>query len=761
MKDHVTDNPTLLSPTRRGFIVTMLGAGGALVFGTMRSEAADLGSTPWSGPLVEGAQEFTPWLAISPDGKVTVYVAHPDIGNGVVTQSVSYIYEELSPRWEDIKAEYASPQRNYELNNFYGDVGGPLAYFSGRSTSEPRRIAYMTAAATAREQLKAAAAASWEVDIGEITVSDGILSHEASGNSASFGEFLAAAADITLDFEPQPKPREEWTFLGKATPAKIQIPQIVTGKAVYGMDVDVPGKVYAALRQSPVMGGQLKSFDFEAIRHMPGVRAAVEVKPNDPGEPNRVEPPFPFGLAPLQSAVAVIADHYWQARTALDAMPIEWDDGPGAKWTDTEMMNEAARAALREEGDVLLSVGDVEADFEKGGTIVEAEYLTPYCDQVTMEPMNGTCLVTEDRVEMWHPSQHTEMAWAMAVQQTGVDPANVEVHQTYVGGGFGRRVFSEDARMVAAVAQQYPGVPVHTIWSREESIRQGRFRPLMAGYLKARLGDDGLPTSLFARVSGGPGFFSTGIADTAFPLVIENTQIETKVVEDFHILTGPYRGPGYNSTIFFIESFIDEMAHAAGQDSLDYRIALYSKWSDPGWVKVLEELRDKSGWGSELPAGQARGVAIGNWGMGGRTGAGTTCGAVVHAEVSQGGELTIHRIDVAFDSGRVMNTDAVRAQLEGGTIFGLNMAMNEGLNIRNGRIVEGNYDEYPMLRIGDIPEIHIHFGGLTDAERYDEIGEPPIGPVGPALASAVFQITGKRMRTQPFRDYDLSWGGAV
>jgi len=759
MKDHVITGP--LQMNRRGFIVSMLGAGGALVMGSLQAGAAELGARPWEMPLAEGAQEFTPWLAVAPDGKVTVYAAHPDVGNGVVTQAASYVYEELAPRWDDIQVEYASPNRNYKLDNFYGNVGGPLAYFAGRSTSEPRRVAYMTAAAGARERLKAAAAAEWGVDAAAITVAEGMLAHEGSGNSAPFGDFLAAAAAVTLDSEPEPKPREEWTFLGKETPAKIQLPQIVTGKAVYGMDVQVPGMVYAALRQSPVMGGRLKSFDFEAIRDMPGVRAAVEVVPNDPGEPNKVEPPFPFGLAPLQSAVAVIADHYWQARTALDALPVEWDDGPGAKWTDTRMMNEAAFAATGTEGDVLLSVGDVEADFARGGTIVEAQYLTPYCDQVTMEPLNGTCLVTEDRVEMWHPSQHTQMAWAMAAQQTGVDPDNIEVHQTFVGGGFGRRVFSEDARMVVAVAQQYPGVPVHTIWSREESMRQGRYRPLMAGMLKARLGDDGLPTALLARLSGGPGFFSSGMADVAFPLVIENAQVESVVVPDFHILTGPYRGPGYNSTIFFIESFIDELADAAGQDPLDYRIALYSKWSDPGWVKVLEELRDKSGWGEPLPAGQARGVAIGNWGMGGRTEAGTTCGAVVHAEVSQGGQLTLHRIDVAFDSGRVMNRDAVKAQLEGGTIFGLNMALNEGLNIRNGRIVEGNYDQYPMVRIGDIPEIHVHFGGLTDNDRFDEIGEPPIGPVGPALANAVFQITGKRMRTQPFREYDLSWGGAA
>lgn len=756
MKDNIA--PQI---SRRSFMISVMGAGGALVMGSLKAEAAYTDVSPWTKPLAEGAQEFTPWLSIAPDGTVTVYVAAPDIGNGTLTQALSFVFEELAPRWDDLKAEYASTNLNHKLQNFYGNVGGPLAYFSGRSTGAHRREAYMTAAAGARERLKAAAGAAWGVDPGEIMVSDGMLSHAASAQSAPFGDFLDAAASVTLAAEPAPKPREEWTFLEKSSPAKVQIPQIVTGKAVYGIDVRLPDMVYAALRQSPVMGGRLVSYDFEAIRDMPGVRAVVEVVPNDPGEPNRIEPPFPFGGAPTQSAVAVIADHYWQARTALDALPIVWDDGPGAKWVDTEMMNQAAHAALDGEGSVDLSVGDVEAEFAKGGTIVEASYLTPYCEQMPMEPLNGTAIVTDTHVEMWHPSQQSQMAFSVAVQQTGADPANVEMHQTFVGGGFGRRVFSDDARMVVAVAQQYPGVPVHTIWSREEATRQGRYRPLMAGRMKARLGDDGYPTAMEVHISGGPGFFTLGMADTALPLVVPNTHVESHVVPDFHILTGPYRGPGYNSNIFFVESFVDEMAAAAGIDPLDYRVELYGRWSDPGWVKILENLREESGWGSPLPEGQARGVAIGNWGMGGRPEHGTTCGAVVHAEVSRSGDLKIHRIDVSFDTGRVFNRDAVQVELEGGTIFGLNMSLNEGLNIRNGRIVEGNYDEYPMLRMGDIPQINVHFGGLTDADRHDEIGEPPVGPVGPALANAIFAITGKRLRTQPFREHDLSWGGAA
>lgn len=431
--------------------------------------------------------------------------------------------------------------------------------------------------------------------------------HAASCKSLPFGGLVAAAAQIHLDKEPSPKPRDPWTFLGIEHPAKIQWPLILAGMAVFGMDVRVPGMVE-------------------------------------------------------------------------------------------------------------LSLGDVDAQFAKGGTIVEAHCLTPNCERMPMEPLNGAVLVTPGKVELWHPWQHTQMALSVAVQETGVAPENVTVHQTFVGGGFGRRVFSDDAR--TAVAKGYPGVPAHTIWSREETTRQGRYRPLMAAYLKARLGVDGLPIAMLARISGGPGFFTTGMTDTAFPLEIENVQGERAVVLDFHVLTGPYRGPGYNSNIFCIESFVDELATAAKQDTLEYRIKIYSKWADKGRVQVLHELKAKSGWGAPLPKGQACGVAIGNWGMGGKAEAGTTCRAVVLAEVSQDGKVKVRPVDVAFDTGRVFNTDPVRVELESGTLFGPNMAFNDGLHIKDGAIVKGNYDENPLIRIADTPEINIHFGGLTDAQRY-------------------------------------------
>ncbi|GGF62432.1 aldehyde dehydrogenase [Azorhizobium oxalatiphilum] len=752
----MTDVPTL---SRRGFVLSLLAASGALVIGTRPILAAVVDAEPWTKDTPTGAHEFTPWLSIAPNGQVTVMVTTPDIGNGVVTQALSFVYEELGARWDDLRAQYASTSSDYALGGVYSKVNGSIGYFGGRSTSDERRITYMTAAANARERLRHAAAAQWNVPVGEVEARDGLIHHAASGRSTPFGALLAHAASVALPEDPKPKRREEWTHLGKDSPAKVQNPLVVSGAAVYGIDVKIPGKVYAALRQSPVMGGRLKSYDFESIRHMPGVRTVVEIKPTPANEKNILPSPFPMETTRIQAAVAVIADHYWQARTALDALPIEWEDGPGGKWENTQAMADAAMAVLdKPGGKVDFQAGDARADFAKGGKIIDASYLTPYCEHMPMEPLNGTALVTDKTVELWHPSQHTQMAFTLAVQQTGFAPENVTVHQTFVGGGFGRRAYGDDARMVVAVAQQYPGVPVHTIWSREESTRQGRYRAMVAGRLKARLGEDGLPTAFEAHGSGGPGMNFRGVSDTVFPQIVPNAHVETHILPDLHVLNGPYRGPGYNSGAFIMESFVDELANAAGVDPMEYRIRLYAKWQDKAWVKVLEELRDKSGWGQPLPKGQARGVAIGNWGMRGKPFAGTTCGAVAHAEVTQDGKLTIHRLDIAFDSGRILNRDAVRAELEGGAIFGLNMSLNEELNVEHGRIVEGNFHEYPMLRIGDIPQLHIHFGGLSDNERYYEIGEPPVGPVGPSVANAIFAVTGKRLRTTPFRKQDLRWG---
>ncbi|MDB5423995.1 MAG: Isoquinoline 1-oxidoreductase beta subunit, partial [Phenylobacterium sp.] len=632
-----------------------------------------------------------------------------------------------------------------------------LGFFAGRSTSAGRLKPLLQAGASARERLKLAAAQTWKVPVSEVEAKESVLTHRRTGRKLRYGQVAALAATVVLDKEPTPKPRSQWTLLGKATPGKINNAAIVKGAAQYGMDVRLPNMLYAALLQSPVQGGRLKSYDFEAIRKMPGLHSVVVVDPAEPRAKLPFAAPLPISSSVAQSAVAVVADHYWQARKALEALPVVWDDGDGARWKTTEQMQDAALAACDAPGKVATKVGDAPAALAAGkGLLVEAAYLTPYCDHVAIEPLNGTAMVTPERVDLWHPSQHSQQAFCVAAEESGVDPKNVYVHQTFVGGGFGRRVFGDDVRMVVAVAKKVPGRPVHVIWSREEVIRQGRYRPLEAAKLTARLDEHGMPAAIRARTAGAS-FGLTGLNDSVYAGgAIPNFQVESANLP-IHLLTGPYRGPGYNSNAFIIESFIDECAAAAKIDPLEYRLKLLAAWPDPYWAKCLKEVAVQSGWGGKLPRGQGRGVAISNWSGGGKPNAGTTVAAVARVEVSKTGVLSVRQIDLAMDPGGIVNQDAVLTQLEGGAIYGLNMTLNEGLTVKDGRIVESNYHDYPMVRMGDVPTLRVHFGGVSNGERFSEAGEAPVGPIGPAIANAIFAATGKRIRQTPFRKQDLSW----
>ena len=747
--------------SRRSFLIStaVVGGGFAIGFQLSPSRADDMSDkdAPW--PKDTRAPEVSPWLVIAPDNTITVRTPSTEIGNGVATQLAMTIAEELNVDWSKMKIEFASMMRNAAENGVYDAPFETkmMATFAGRSTTEEHLKLGLQVGASARERLKAAAAAQWKVPVTEIATANSVLTHTPTGRTLKYGDVAAKAGAIKLAQEPAPKPRSEWKILGKAMPGKLNNPSIVDGTAVYGMDVRVPGMVYAALRQSPAHGGKIKKFDASVAKKMPGVLAVVTVDPSESlSAPDQKQAPFMGAAASaVQPAIAVIAEHYWQARKALDAVQVEWDAGPGGKWKTTEVMNKAAYDLLDQKGLTEMMPGDVSA-IDQQEKIIEGSYLTPYCDHATMEPLNGTALVTADRVEIWQPTQIADMSYRTAADEAGLKLDKVVLHQTYVGGGFGRRDFGDDTRMVVAVARKFPGRPVHVIWSREESIRQGRYRTLAAAKLRAGLDKKtGLPVALHARIAGAE-FGSGGLSDTPYAFKAKNLKIESAKLP-FNLLTGPYRGPGHNSFAFVSETFIDECAHAAGIDPVQYRLKLLEGHPDKGWVACLKEASTKAGWGKSLPRGTGMGVAIANWGNGGKVPGGTTVCAVATVEVSKAGKLKVHQIDVAFDCGGILNRDAVVTQLVGGTLFGLNMSLNEGLNINNGHIVEGNYDEYPMVRMADTPKINIHFGGLSGHERFSEIGEPPVGVVGPAVGNAIFAATGKRLRSTPFRLEDISW----
>jgi isoquinoline 1-oxidoreductase beta subunit len=731
--------------TRREFIVATSVIGGGMAL-ALRPGTCDAAQLP-------AAAELTPWLVIGADNIVTVRVPGPESGTGNSTQAALFVAEELPCDWNDVRVELISFTRNTRDGNLYLGATGIWSTFAGAGASGQVMKALMQAGASARERLRAAAAMQWRVPAKDVEVKAGVLSHARSGRRARYGEMAARAATVKLPQEPVPKPREQWTLLAKQAPPQVHARSVVNGTSVYGMDVRVPGMLQAALLQCPVHGGRLRSYDFEKIKGMPGVRGIAVV---DPDEPRReIAKPAHWANTKAQSAIAVVAEHYWQARKALAALPVTWDLGTGAQWKTTQQLYDALHARLKEPAEDLRSdTGDAPRLIDANANVVEAEYHTPLCDHATMEPLNGAACVSADRVDLWHPAAMVLQALAVATEETGVPAANIHYHQTLVGGSFGRRVNCDDVRMVVAVAKKFPGTPIHVIWSREETFRQGKFRDLQAVRMRAALDADGLPQALVAHVAAWkPVMF--GMSDAVYVQgAIPNVRIETSNVET-HILTGQYRGPGYNSHCFFMESFIDECAARARVDPLEYRLRLLARWPDAAWRKCLQVAAERSGWGAPLPEGQGRGIAIGNFGGDGKPQAGMTVAAVATVEVSEAGDLRVRSIDIAFDCGQVLNMDAVRAQLEGSAVFGLNMSLNEEITIENGAVVEGNFDRYPMLRLADVPKINIHAEALSGHERYANAGEAGVGVIGPAIGNAIFAATGVRVRSMPFRKHAL------
>jgi isoquinoline 1-oxidoreductase beta subunit len=735
---------------RREFLVSTAIVGGGLALG--------IGSGIARTAAAAGV-ELSPWIEIAPDDIVTIRAPEPEIGNGAMTQIAMTVTEELNCDWKNVRVVNASVQRNHLENGVY--AVGFQPFFGGHSTQPPRFAHGLQLGASARERLKAAAAARWSVPIADVQASESKLTHKASGRTLRYGEVAAEAAKIQLAEEPKPKPRAEWRLIGKASPAKLSIPDVTRGTAIYGIDVKLPGMVHAALMQAPVQGGRLKSHQPEAVLKMPGVRAVVVIDPSaTKGSPVPQKSTFGFDDTRAQSGVAVIADHYWQARTALEALPVEWEAGPGGQWTDDGKIYAAAVALLGKPGNrTLKTLGDVAT--ATGKRVVEASYGTPYCDNAPMEPLNATALVTADSAEVWAPTQDVQQAYWVTIDETGLPPEKVKFHPTLVGGGFGRRTQGDDVRMAVAVARQFPGKPVKLIWTREETFRQGRYRTPIVSRFRGVLDDaTGLPQAITGDcvyVGSRPPFqLPLGFSDQPYfnSGIIPNVML-TGGNLPVALLNGAWRGPCYNSHVFNVETFIDECAIAASIDPLAYRLKLLANW-DASWSDCLRVAAEKAGWGKPLPKGEGLGIAISCWPVASARRNGSVVATVARVAVSPEGEVKVRQIDVAFDCGSVANPDAVRAQVEGGTLFGLNAVLNEQLTVKDGAIVEGNFDEYPMIRMADVPVVNVHFDALSGHERMAIIGEAPTGPIQPAVGNAIFAATGKRVRQTPVRKLNFS-----
>jgi isoquinoline 1-oxidoreductase beta subunit len=598
---------------------------------------------------------------------------------------------------------------------------------------------------------------------------DSVITPAPRGRRTTYGAVAARAAKTAL---PDPskikiKGPDQFTLIGTEQKNR-DVPLKVTGKAIYGIDVELPGMLYAAARACPVFGGTVKSFDFNAIKDRPGVHSVVKFDGGTGQETGGVRKFVSGGMA-------VVADSWWRAKTALDLLPIEWDLGPNASRNSEEMWK-ADFESIRQPGTVVLEEGgSYEAARRKAAKVVEATYTVPYLAHARMEPGNATAIVTPDRVDLWTGDQSPDLALVRAAQSAGVTPDKVFVHTTFLGGGFGGGGASDQVHQAIAVAKTLNGRPVKLIWSREEDMRAGeKYRPMGVGRFEAALDADGWPLGISIQTTGDrydgngtpAGTYKHPVAEQQvrglheLPYFSPTTYYEARTLNS-HVPVGFRRSTGSGVNVFYLESFIDELAHAAGHDPYEYRrelIVRNTKFRDrDDWLKALDLVANISDWGAPLPQGWARGIGIDDRRRPSRATI-ALCAEVVTISVSRQGELRLERVDCVFDEGfSFVNPLSVRKQIEGQIAWALSDALWQEITVDKGRVVQENFHQYRVARMADYPpRINIQFL-KTNNKWISGVGEEAIPQIAPAIAQAIFKITGKRIRSLPFGKQDLRW----
>jgi isoquinoline 1-oxidoreductase subunit beta len=726
---------------RRQFVVTALAAGGGMALGfALPKSSAKVSGRPWESLAGKSDIEVGPWVVIAPDDTVTLRIGQSEMGQGVITSCAKLLAEELECDWSKVRAEYVSVNRHFRENKVYKRL-----VTTSSSSVRLGRPYLQQAGASARERLMAAAAQTWSAPRAELAVKDGVITHTPTGRTLRYGQVAQKAAAIKLPAEPPIKTPDQYTLLKKPTKL-LETPPKVDGSAVYGIDVRLPGMLYAAAKASPVFLGKMKKYDADAVKNRPGVHSVVA-----------------FSGPEIEAGAAVVADSYWHAKTALDMLPIEWDEGAHGN-DNSEDFFKRSRAALDQPGaKVVTKIGDAEAALKNASRVVEAVYEVPYLDHAVMEPYNCTAQVTPDRVDIWVGSQEPERATEDASKITGVPVENIYLHNCFLGGGFGRRGNQDDVRQAVMIAKQLGGRPVKVIWSREETMRHGYYRPMRVSRFRAALGPDGAPLAWTTRLIGVdenyPGDEQTIRGLHRLPYRAPN-QLFDYHLQKTHVPTGPWTSVGRSQNEFFLETFVDELAHAAGKDPYQYRRALL----DPSpqfplgkaWIQVLDAVAEKSGWGKPLPKGTGMGIAIGDSRRVSRTEI-TICAVAARVSISQKGEVRAERFDVAIDTGPfLVNPLAAERQVEMQVAMGLAATWKQEITIEKGRVAQGNFDSYPLLRATEMPEVNVHWVRATD-DPIAGLGEEVVGWVAPAICNAIFAVTGKRIRSLPLKKHDLSW----
>lgn len=714
--------------SRRQFVVSTLTAAGgfALGVGTAPAEAASLSVRPWNDDTTRYPGEINAWVVIQPDDTVIIRYGRAEMGQGSFTALPQILAEELECDWAFVKPEYASANRNVRDNKVYGSLstGGSRAV---RETG----VIVQQAGASARERLIAAAAKRWNVAATDCEAAMSKVTHKPTGRSFRFGELATEAAAIKLDKEPALKRPDQYKFIGRRL-ERLDIPLKINGSAKYGIDLEVPGMVRAAVMKCPVFGGTLKSADESKVTSRRGVLQVVKLK----------------------DAVAVVADRTYRAQAALKALPIEWEVG-AAGTTNSTQFRKTYLDALNEKGAEARHDGNVDAALAKAAKTVEATYDVPIIAHAPMEPLNAIAHVQADRVDVWVGTQNADLALTFAAQASGMKPENVYVHNTFSGGGFGRRLGPDEVAQAVAISKAV-GKPVKLVWTREEEIRQGRYRTQAAIRFKAGFAADGTAIALEMRNSAGAAN-PAGVKDGIDPQTLQgliNTAYQLpnyrviSMLKNTHVPLGPWRAPGHSQNAFFMESFIDEMAHAAGKDPVQLRRELLAH--RPDFQQVLDVLVEKGDWGTPLPRGRGRGIAI-------TEAYDSIVGMIVEVTV-RNGQVKADRVVIACDCGTVVNPRGVETQLEGGMIYGLSAALFGNITIRDGRVEQGNFDTYPVVRFKDAPKTEVYISP-TPGKRWGGVGEPGATVIQPAVTNAIFAATGRRLRSLPVVGQDLN--GAV
>ena len=714
--------------SRRQFLVGSAAAAGGLMISFhipfMGSAQAQDAATP----------EVNAWVVVRPDDTVVIRIARSEMGQGTLTGLAQLVAEELECDWARVTTEYPSPGQSLARNRVWGSFSTGGSHGIRDSHEYVRR-----GGAAARMMLLQAAANEWKVPVAECRVADGVISH-AAGHRTTFGSVASAAAKLTPPTEVALKDPKDWKLVGKRL-ARLDTIAKTRGAQIYGIDVKLPGMLNAAIKACPVFGGKVKSFNAAAIDKRPGVKKVVQVGDN---------------------AVAVIADTWWRAKSAVEALPIEWDNGPNGSVSSASIAQFLKAGLDADDAVVGNSNGDARAAIAKAARKIEAVYSYPYLAHATMETMNATAKWTPERCEVWTPTQNGEAALAATAEAAGLPQSKCEVYKLHLGGGFGRRGASDWVTQAVQIAKQMPGTPVKLIWTREEDMTHGRYHPITQCKMSAGLDEKGNVTGLHMRISGQSILASVApdnVKNGKDPVVFQGLNApgpEASIGYSFpnllidhamrnpHVPPGFWRGVNLNQNTIYLESFIDELAHATQQDPLAFRRKLMA--DHPKHLAVLNAVAERGGWGTPAPQGVFRGLAQ-------TMGYASYVAACVEISISDDGVLKVHRIVAATDPGHAVNPQQIEAQVEGSFAFGLSAALYGECTVKDGAIEQQNFNTYDVVRMDGMPKVEtitMPSGGF-----WGGVGEPTIAVAAPAVLNAIFAATGKRIRDLPLKNHDL------